>query len=667
MAVISQYFTQLLQAAQQANHRFGVVLAGEGDWQLHTVQQICQLVDENRIYLLGDELTLPASKQVKFNKGQQLLGQECKLLVCDFRSGFDINSFSAALGCVKGGGLVVVLAAAQCASDTLDKQWLDNCLAQLLVVKQGQALPALPLSEYQTEEGYIQQQAAIEKIVKVVEGHRKRPLVMTADRGRGKSSALGMAAAHLMQQRSMKILLTAPTLATVQPVFEHASRLLPGATQTKNTVEWRGSTLEFIAPDELLRSDSSSDLLLVDEASAIPIPLLKRMVERHHRAVFSTTIHGYEGCGRGFTLKFQTWLKQQRPGSVFYHLDQPIRWAKSDPLERWLFDSFLLNAELSPLSDKPRSCRLESIDKAMLLANSNLLRECFALLVNAHYQTSPNDLMLLLNDPQIRLFAWFEDEVCLGCILTVDEGHLSAELIEDIQLGKRRPRGHLVPVMLANQLGIHAAAEQSSLRIMRIAVHPHLQGQGVGQNMLAQLQQQTDHDFYSTSFGATSELLAFWRYCGFVPVKLGSQRDQASGTHSLVMVKTEQDWLAQAHVCYQLSLHYSVAQSFSQLEIELVRSLFEENDASVDKPSFIELIQAYAKGGASYDSVAPFLDLWWKRSPKLLALASDLFVRKVVQRRSWSECAEILDYPGRKQVEHAFRGQLDLLLSQLDS
>lgn len=165
------------------------------------------------------------------------------------------------------------------------------------------------------------------------------------------------------------------------------------------------------------------------------------MVERHHRCVFSTTIHGYEGCGRGFTLKFQQWLKQQRAGTAFYHLEQPIRWSKDDPLENWLFDTFLLNAELTPTETVLSSdVKLSKIDKTQLISNPELLRTCFALLVNAHYQTSPNDLMLLLEDEAIQLFAAFNHGDCLGCMLTVCEGELEPTLIESIQQGNRRPK-----------------------------------------------------------------------------------------------------------------------------------------------------------------------------------------------------------------------------------
>lgn len=69
------------------------------------------------------------------------------------------------------------------------------------------------------------------------------------------------------------------------------------------------------------------------------------------------------------------------------------------------------------------------------------LAQVFALLVNAHYQTSPNDLFALLQDEAMTLFVAYQGEVCVGCVLAVREGELDAPTIEAIQLGTRRPKG----------------------------------------------------------------------------------------------------------------------------------------------------------------------------------------------------------------------------------
>ncbi|AIW22169.1 tRNA(Met) cytidine acetyltransferase [Vibrio coralliilyticus] len=656
------YFSQLIQSANNANHRFGVVLKGSVDWQSNTLSALKELFSNSAIYQLGGKSGDDNVHLVTFKQGQRLLGQECGLLICDFSDGFDANSFSAALGCVTGGGLVVIIPA-DSDSLSLSEQWFDIALGSLIQVDQSKPLPELPQMESASAEPLAQQKVAVEKIRKVVEGHRKRPLVMTADRGRGKSSALGIAAAELMEARNLHIVVTAPSLATVSPVFEHVHRLLPEAAAKKGFIQLGQSTLTFIAPDALLRMPPECDLLLVDEASAIPIPMLQKMVERHHRCVFSTTIHGYEGCGRGFTLKFQAWLRQQRPGTVFYHLDQPIRWNENDPVERWLFETFLLNAELeTPPPTVLPPIKLELIDKQQLVVQPDLLRSCFALLVNAHYQTSPNDLMLLLEDDAIQLYAAFSEQYCLGCMLTIKEGQLEEPLIKSIQQGQRRPRGHLVPVMLANHLGLTQAASQASLRVMRIATHPDYQQQGVGSAMLEQLTQRSGSQFMSTSFGATSELIRFWRKNGFVPVKLGVQRDQASGCHSVVMVKGNFDWISVAEQHFHQSMRYLFGDVFADIETDIVRNLLRKEDASVAECEFERLVRNYSLGGAGFESVAPFIANWVLSSNKAIIGCSSLVIRKVLQQRSWQACSEEFGFTGKKQTEQQLRTDIQALL-----
>ncbi|NAW56234.1 MULTISPECIES: tRNA(Met) cytidine acetyltransferase TmcA [unclassified Vibrio] len=658
----TQFFTQLAHRLHPGLFRCGIVAAGDTLWQQQCVTAALTALAPSQVFQLGGHQTHGAPNQhVTFKQGQQLLGQECELLICDMSSGFDANSFSAALGALKGGGVLIVLPESNGEQDD-GARWLELGLRRLTWLIQGQALPALPEfpSTHEGEARYAQQQDAIGSIIKVVEGHRKRPLVLTADRGRGKSSALGLAAAQLMQARPRHIVVTAPRLANVSPVFDHAARQLPDVQKSKTALTYQGATLTFVAPDELLRQPIECDLLLVDEASAIPLPMLKRMVQQYHRLAFSTTIHGYEGCGRGFTLKFQHWLRTERPGARFIQLDQPIRWGQDDPLELWLYQTFLLDCELTPLQTPITLLPpLIELSKAHLLATPGLVRQCFALLVNAHYQTSPNDLFHLLSDSATRLFALLDGDVCLGCLLVVEEGGLDEELIGHIQRGTRRPKGHLTPVTLANQLGCAEAATERSVRIMRIAVHPDGQRQGWGTAMLRQLDALLDISYLSTSFGATSDLIQFWQSNDFVPLKLGSQRDQASGCHSLLMVKGQSEWIIKARPRFEHNLVYQLSDSLKDIEPDNVRSLLPLSHRSVMSQGLSPLIEFYLEGGSSFDSVAPMIrDCILTATPARLENVSDLMVRKIVQQWSWQACAIEFSMAGRKQVEAQLRHDL---------
>ncbi|AMG01700.1 tRNA(Met) cytidine acetyltransferase TmcA [Vibrio mimicus] len=660
------YLLQLQQLAQQQNTRFGCWLRGDTPWLHSTLKPLISHFADQSVFMLGDT-ELDGVTCVDYRQGQQWLGKECQLLICDLTQGWDANSFNAALGTLAGGGMLIVTGEASSLQQEA-RIWLEKALGELLVIS-PQGIPPLPQSVIALPEmSYAQQELAIESIIKVVTGHRKRPLVLTADRGRGKTSALGIAAAELMQSRSVRILVTAPALASVDPLFIHAQRKLTQSNVKRGHMQWENSTLSFIAPDELLRTQPECDLLLVDEAAALPLPLLKRLVEKYHRIVFSSTIHGYEGCGRGFSLKFQQWLHTQRPQMRALHLDQPIRWAAGDALEQWQNRVFLLQSELPELTvECAEPLKFVCLTKTDSVQQPESLAEVFALLVNAHYQTSPNDLFSLLNDEAMTLFVAYRAERCVGCLLAVKEGELDETLIEAIQLGTRRPKGHLAPVTLANQLGIAEAAHQSCYRVLRIAVHPDCQREGIGSQLLNQFTEQHHADYYATSFGVSEDLLPFWLTNHFVPVKFGSHRDQASGCYSILMVRRDElTWLEQAQQQFSAHWIFELSDSLQALEPEIVQQLLPYCVQPHSQFQFPALIERYAQGGANYESVAVWLFAWLvdvvTSTPHI---PSPLLIGKVLQRKSWAQCAEQFQLNGKRQVEQTLRADMLTLLSNL--
>lgn len=49
---------------------------------------------------------------------------------------------------------------------------------------------------------------------------------------------------------------------------------------------------------------NSPELLVIDEAAAIPLNIIKPMIDKVSSTIFiSSTIHGYEGTGRSLSLK----------------------------------------------------------------------------------------------------------------------------------------------------------------------------------------------------------------------------------------------------------------------------------------------------------------------------------------------------------------------------
>lgn len=463
-------------------------------------------------------------------KAHTLLGQECDAIVWDAHSGLDVNAFAALSGTLRGGGTLYLLTPALAAwamfpdpdyrRFTPYPYTLEQVNGRFLqrFVRLLQEYSAVSSHMLETETASDSQAEVVAQIVTAT-----APVVLTADRGRGKSAALGMAASQLLQQ-GQRVLLTAPAKATVVSVFKHADIAF---------------TPTFIAPDDLLQTLPAADVLLVDEAAAIPIPLLLQMLMHYPRCVFATTIHGYEGSGRGFVLRFQQALAERYPAYHALRLTQPIRWAANDPLETFINRVLLLDAELYQAPFFPRTI-YQQLDRDALVHNESLLRQIFGLLVAAHYQTRPSDLRQLLDAPALSVHVLMAGECVVAVALLSREGGLDAELTAAIQAGKRRPHGHLVPQTLTFHAQMAGAAGLVCERVMRIAVHPAYQGQGLGAQLLTHLREfaaASDADYLSVSYAHTPALQRFWERAGLAVARIGFRKDTASGSHSVVQVQ----------------------------------------------------------------------------------------------------------------------------------
>ncbi len=76
--------------------------------------------------------------------------------------------------------------------------------------------------------------------------------------------------------------------------------LRPQKAATDVLAQFAGEKFRFIAPDALLASDEQADWLVVDEAAAIPAPLLHQLVSR-----FSSNVVNHYGAG---LRRHRTWF-----------------------------------------------------------------------------------------------------------------------------------------------------------------------------------------------------------------------------------------------------------------------------------------------------------------------------------------------------------------------
>ncbi len=674
MESFKQYIEELTQAARHANQRAAICLDGSEAWLARALATTCDFFPQESVVQLGGD-TAYTSMVVPFKQGNLLLGNEHQLILVDLSNGLDANSFAALTGTLVGGGLLCLFNHNRLTHTYADR-WFCRALERLICLREGDDFSLLPVNHLFTDnpvcDQFSEQKLAIDAILKVLNGHRKRPLVLSADRGRGKTSALGQAAAQAILVRpGITVLLCAPNVNGVSSAFYHAHQLLgKQATGDKYGLHYQASKFTFIAPDALISQQPKCDLLLVDEAAAIPLPMLQTITEHYHRVVFSSTLHGYEGCGLGFTHKFIQWLAQHRPGFNQVHLSQPIRWAEDDYLESWLNDTFFINVAIQAIATEETThiasqLHYRFVEQSLLFASPLLFGQIFSILVNAHYQTTPNDLMLILGDPAISVFVAEWNGRIVACLLIAREGNLPDEMVDAIKLGRRRPKGQLVPVSLINQLGCYQPASLCCDRIMRIATHPQLQDRGIGSALLVAFIKASQADYLATSFGLTSELLSFWRKSSFRPVKLGSQKDNVSGSYSLLMLQDNgQDWMESLFLKFDFVLLESLATTFQTLPYALITQLRMSSQLANCPTIPSHLIDCYAQGGADYESVEVWIRQLFKRHMGDSPL-TELMLAKILQNKNWIDCVSRFGFTGRKQAEDRFRKDLSQWLVNL--
>jgi len=425
--------------------------------------------------------------------------------------------------------------------------------------------------------------------------------VMTADRGRGKSTALGYALKQ-SDWRSDQVLVTAPDKRSVYSLYEQCGDFQP----------------RFIHPAEALqelRNNPKIQLLVIDEAAAIATPLLDQLIERVNHLAVSTTVNGYEGFGRGFSLRFLQRLGIQREAVQYTQLEEPVRWSQGDQLEVQINELLLLSEsdQQSPFSDFDDGVHCLSMDR--LSNHSDRLKAIYQLLHLAHYRTSPNDLRVLLDSPGQSLFVSIQSGELTGVAWISEEGGLSAELSEEIAQGIRRPNGNLLPQALIFAEGMVNLGERRFWRIARIAVTPDKRRSGIAANLLRFIEARAASeqvDFIGASFAGYPEVWQFWEACGYSAIRIGDRIDPVAGEAALLVLKSLNDPVKNDILFMQQQAAYRY-----QFEIDRgLRSVmpigFSSHARSVDQEALslhqIESLRRFANAHAPLNLVRAWFD-----------------------------------------------------------
>ncbi len=309
-------------------------------------------------------------------------------------------------------------------------------------------------------------------------------VAMTASRGRGKSAAMGLCLAGAISLGFSSMAVTAPEPENLVSVFDFLCRGLKALkyqehmdyTITYNTASGREAVkcivaihihrshrqvIQYIPPHETDKF-SSAEIVAIDEAAAIPLPVVRKLMQQPNRLTFlSSTINGYEGTGRALSLKLIKELRESKggrqaelsaataaanaisgpkskKGEAKVHeqryraaadaaegdrltgplreieLTTPIRYAEGDGVEKWMNNLLCLDCgsgaqiKLNGGAPAPSDCELYSVDRDALFSYHKLseafLQKLMGLYTSAHYKNTPNDLQMLSDAPAHSVF-----------------------------------------------------------------------------------------------------------------------------------------------------------------------------------------------------------------------------------------------------------------------
>jgi tRNA(Met) cytidine acetyltransferase len=601
------------------------------------------------------------------------LGREYDALVFDARSDLHADALAIAAGLLRGGG-VLLLIVAEAGRSPFARRF-ERFLAEPVVqwAHPGSTLPCpLPVRrEYRLRlnEG---QRRAFRSMLPLPDLPDHASFVLTAPRGRGKSTLLGALVRHWRNVGVAGVRVTAPNPAAITSllrVLGHDS----GATFPAGVQD----TEVYVAPDRLLAGDVEPSVLLVDEAAALPVHRLLALASRVPRTVFATTTTGFEGSGRGFRLRFLRALRRRGPLLRELELGPPVRWSAGDTLEDWINRLFLLNVETPavPAGARKRFSvarrRVTWTSGTRLAGNEATLAEVVGLLSDAHYRTRPSDLRRWIDDPALSIgLLRGPGRLLLGVMLLLSEPGLDPGLARSVWLGERRPAGQFLPAVLAAH-GAFDVAGHPALRVVRIAVHPGWQRRGIGRRMLGaadRYARRLGFAMLGASFGADSELLDFWGSAGYRPLRVGFRRETTSGLHATVVLRPVGSRLEPElqRLRAEISGDWPVWRAGPLRDLEpdvadaVLRSL--PSPAGPDPVADQEQAHAFACRQRPYELALPALRRWLVRDTAMLQVLSpgdrQLLEASIMRFEDWPSLFKLTGESGRAGVIRVLRRSL---------
>jgi len=358
-------------------------------------------------------------------------------------------------------------------------------------------------------------------------------LVIKGGRGRGKTFALGYISYILYRKYN---------LTTIDLVTEEVQRAFIEGVKSaasenveifKRYIKVGKLTIRILKPS----SRTTAPVVLIDEASRVGISRIRRILARSFKVVMTLTTYGYEGCGRFFEHYIEEIARKY--GVVYIDFEEPIRYCRGDPLERWLNRIFVLGRdEMLPRTGEINvdGLRLRMVNKDLLLRDVEYFRSIVKILRDAHYRHSPDDIEIILDsDDHILLVYEYQGLPVAAC--HVRREHATRRDVRKASRGVVL-RG-LSTVTLLSRYGTQSVYKLSIWRVHRIAVRVDLQRRGIGSSMLKEIERlalENKIDMISALF-SRNELVRFWLRNSYVTFYISPRYNRVTGEYNIGVLK----------------------------------------------------------------------------------------------------------------------------------
>ncbi|AWR97529.1 GNAT family N-acetyltransferase [Acidianus sulfidivorans JP7] len=632
-------------------------------------------------------------EDVDYSSSENYLGNTYDLVILDLVDNFQPNYIGRLVDLARGGGLIILytnnltfnklfrnsIVRNNSISDIYERRFkrklyehqgifiIDNNSFEAKVFtgnvkKPEKIIPSKILMPKELHELTISQDQskALDGIKYIIRGG-KRLVAITAPRGRGKSAVTGLGLAGIIKENlednfESNIIVTAPSIASSSQIMEFAKKGLQSLniefTELKSdlgftrSIEGKKFRIIYKPPDAAV--ESNGNLIVVDEAAAIGMSFLSHVLRKWRKIILVTTIHGYEGTGKAFLRYLTNLIKEKKIPVNWITMEKPLRYSEGDPVESWLYDALVLNADINPIPKDIKIAEYETLNKEELFNQDEKLRQVYGILVTAHYRNNPDDLMIMAdgNHHLIKTISVCDGKYYIAVTQVSEEGELSDELIDTALKGGTFD-GDLIPDRILKHARIRDFGKLKGWRIVRIAVTPEFQGRGFGSKLLELISANADVDWIGSSFMGDPKVLNFWIKNNFIPVHVSPRRNEKFGDFPVIVIKPISEKAEKIvniiSLIFKERLLQTLHDIYFDMSPQLARLLLKGNHATKNfeiNKIYIAKALAFLQGASPYEASADSIHLltlkyFWSNDQFLDPEEEIILIGKVLQGKPW--------------------------------